>query len=447
MANQDYSFTTTGSGLGTLTISIVTSDGEMLQVQEGSPNFRKLYDALIEGLPEAEIIALARPILHVGSTLRRLSERIGFDGFNITFDGDIINNNLSRQLVGLLSDNASVNAAQSFIAFMEKLYSNPSKKSRDSLYDFIQRHDISILPDGDFIAYKGVNKDGTSMHAGYGIVDGVVFENAHLKNSVGSIVEIPRSKVNTDTKVGCSTGLHAGSYNYATWFLSYYGGTGLLLTVKINPRDVVSVPDHHSFQKIRVSRYVVLSTTEVALQEVFVDFDNDNDWARDEEYDCYECEDAGCIECEDWHDDDDDDFNDDFLNANVNVNTTLNDEANDETPVKVVTNDIDKIIRDVISITFDEDSDENFIKFTYPNSVTGEIKTITGFNIENIAEKSNFAGRVYDALFNGRNQNGDFRSYLYSKMENIEVDGVPLPHIVEADIVTPINRKSPFQVD
>jgi hypothetical protein len=423
MSNQDYSFTVTGSGTGTLTISVITSDGQILQVQEGAANFDKLYRALADKAPEVEIVELSRPVLQVGATLRRLSDRFSFDGTNITFDGDIISNNMSRQLIALLSDSASANAAQSFVAFMEKLYSNPSKQSRDSLYDFITRYDISILPDGDFIAYKGVNRNGTSRNAGYGIVDGVVFEHAHLQNNVGSVVEIPRSRVDTDNAIGCSTGLHAGSYRYASNF-----ARGLLLAVKINPRDVVSVPEDCSYAKIRVSRYVVLSTTEVALTETYVAFNADNDWSRD-----------------DYDDDDDEGFDDNWpFDYDVDNGEDLDDDEDEEeseettqTNVKVVTDDLDTTIRDTISIVYNADADSNFIKFSYPDRVNGGRKDVTGFNIENVAEKANFAGRLYDATFTGVNLEGNYRSYLFSKMENIEVDTLPVPHILDADIVTP----------
>jgi hypothetical protein len=354
----------------------------------------------------------------------------------------------------LLSDNASVNAAQSFVAFIEKIYSNPSKQSQESLYEFIKRYNISILPDGDFIAYKGVNADGTSRTAGYGIVDGVVFEKANLQNNVGSVVEIPRSKVNADTSVGCSTGLHAGSYEYASSF-----ARGLLLTVKINPRDVVSVPDHESYQKIRVSRYIVLDTTEVQLPEVFVDFDEDNDWARDDDYEDYD----DYNDDEDYEDEDEDE--DDENRSSVRVTVVPNPVAPAFTPItvngvpKVVTGDVDTSIRETIKNVFDEDSEENFIKFSYPvRGRTNERYNVEHFNIETVAEKANFAGRLYDATFTGRNEEGNYRSFLFSKMENIDVDVAvapvdeeetekDIPHILDADIVTPTNRQSPFQVD
>jgi hypothetical protein len=76
----------------------------------------------------------------------------------------------------------------------------------------------------------------------------------------GSVVTMPRSAVGDNRNIACSTGLHAGTYSYA----SGYGDT--LILVKINPRDVVSVPNDSSGQKLRVSRLVVLNETTERLK-------------------------------------------------------------------------------------------------------------------------------------------------------------------------------------
>ena len=94
--------------------------------------------------------------------------------------------------------------------------------------------------------------DGTSTRAGYGIVDGVEYEHDHLKNYVGAVVEIPRSKVDDNRGVGCSVGLHVGDFSYASTF------SQRLWTVLVNPRDVVSVPSDANERKIRVCRYTVV---------------------------------------------------------------------------------------------------------------------------------------------------------------------------------------------
>lgn len=228
-------------------------------IDSSHPNWNAIKESLT-GDPQGtveEIRALVTPGESVSQRLRNLSERVAWNGHDVLFDGDPVHNAITSHIVRILESDNEDNSYAALVAFLEKLAQNPSEKSRNSLYEFIVRHEITIDNDGDFYVYKGVNADGSSRSAGYGIVDGVVIEHGNLMNSIGSVLEIPRSRVDADTSVGCSTGLHAGSYAYASAF-----SRGKLLTVKVNPRDVVSVPDHLSFQKIRVSRYKVTGVAE-----------------------------------------------------------------------------------------------------------------------------------------------------------------------------------------
>jgi hypothetical protein len=284
MSTPTYTITNDeDSGLSTATV--IFNDGSTIAVNSTNTNYAKIVQAIvIDGADEEEVRLLMQPGQTVGATLRALSERVRVDNGNIFFDGDLLDNSLAKHIVRILEEGEDDTKWRALVNFMEKLYTNPSQKSIASLYEFLVRQNITILPDGDFIAYKGLNRDGSSIHKGYGIVNGKVFSSAHLPNPLGATVEIPRSKVDADTSVGCSTGLHAGSYKYAHSFAQ-----GLLVTVKINPRDVVSVPDDAYFQKIRTARYVVLEQTELedtrtTYGEADDEYDED-DWDADEDYD------------------------------------------------------------------------------------------------------------------------------------------------------------------
>lgn len=139
--------------------------------------------------------------------------------------------------------------------FLEKLMLNPDARSREQLYTFIESNPFPPLSvDGDILAYKKVKGDWTSVHRGYGIVNGVIYENANLDNSIGNVVTMPRDKVNADPEVGCSYGLHVGSLEY----VSSFSGE-IVVIVKVDPKDVVSVPKDASYQKIRVCKYEVVA--------------------------------------------------------------------------------------------------------------------------------------------------------------------------------------------
>ena len=131
-------------------------------------------------------------------------------------------------------------AANRLRKFLDNCANNPSSDSVGQLFCWVTNHNLTITDDGKFIAYKGVNNDYTDCYTGA------------IDNSPGAEVIMERSEVNSDPLIGCSTGLHVANKDYAIT----YGSR--LLTVLVDPADVVSVPQDCDFQKIRVCRYVVL---------------------------------------------------------------------------------------------------------------------------------------------------------------------------------------------
>lgn len=255
----DFSLVKDSKGV---TLAIVFDNGEVATLSESHPNFEEARDYVI-ATPELDEDYLRQTVDilgTVGYNLKALSERVRISGNTLTFDNDPIDTELSQHIVRLVRE-GNDEGYKGLVNFLEKVQTNPSQASRDALYSWIRDRNITIHPSGDFIAYKGVRRvDGQylSIHSGTAIVDGVTIKG-QIPNPVGATVEMPRSAVNTDTKVGCSTGLHAGSYEYANNFKGY---DGALLRVLINPRDVVSVPNDCEFQKLRVCRYTVLDVTD-----------------------------------------------------------------------------------------------------------------------------------------------------------------------------------------
>jgi len=126
--------------------------------------------------------------------------------------------------------------------FVDKLMENPSERSKEQLYNYLELYKLPICDDGDIIAQKKVNKEFKDFHT------------RTIDNSVGKIVEMDRKLVNDDPNHGCRDGLHIGSEDYVQTF----GGEGVVILVKINPRDVVSIPIESSYSKMRVCRYEVI---------------------------------------------------------------------------------------------------------------------------------------------------------------------------------------------
>lgn len=235
--------------------AIVFDNAESVSITESHPNYRLIRSALIRhDVTEDEVKRLLsetsdEAVLPNLSKVVQLSERISLRGESLYFDGDLVDKAITRHIVARYREGND--DWTSLVRFMENLAENPSEKSRRHLYHFLTDRNFQITEDGCFIAYKGVRSDGTSSHSGPGIVNGVEM-NGHLPNQPGSVLEIARSYVDDDRSVACSRGLHVGTYAYARSFESR------LLTVKVNPRDVVSVPSDCRDQKVRVCRYEVL---------------------------------------------------------------------------------------------------------------------------------------------------------------------------------------------
>jgi len=123
--------------------------------------------------------------------------------------------------------------------FLANLKLNPSKRAVDELYGFLENNNLPITPDGHFLAYKKVRADFTDSHTGT------------FDNSPGQIVTMPRESVDADRNVTCSRGLHIAARAYAESF----GQSGKLLVVKVNPIDVIAVPNDYDRQKMRCCRY------------------------------------------------------------------------------------------------------------------------------------------------------------------------------------------------
>lgn len=241
----------------------VIIDGTPYPISKDHPN----YDEVAEYLQHAEepldadyLVALINPVTAVSTDLIRLSDRFTLGGNTLYFDGDGVHSSLAEHIVRVFKESTGEEREAgftSYIAFAEKLFTNPNPESIEHLYDFATHHKLTITEDGDLLLYKSTNLDGTSTYAGAGIVttpDGVVteYKSDYLPNAVGNVVEIPRSLVDTNRHASCSTGLHVGAFNYAS---SY---SKRLFNVKVNPRDVVSVPHNSSAAKIRVARYEII---------------------------------------------------------------------------------------------------------------------------------------------------------------------------------------------
>jgi hypothetical protein len=82
-------------------------------------------------------------------------------------------------------------------------------------------------------------------------------DGTRLDNSIGKVVKMDRHLIDDNPGSHCSRGLHVGALAYSGPGGAYHGYDDVCIIVKVNPRDVVSVPNDHSCQKVRCCEYTV----------------------------------------------------------------------------------------------------------------------------------------------------------------------------------------------
>lgn len=320
-------------------LALFYADGDSETIPETHVSFKAIIEKLLSGTTDEEVRELTQVLQTIVRKMASLSERVTVDGKELYFDGDPLRGEISDIIKKMFEDGKALDF-KPLVNFLEKAKTNPSLKSVDDLYRWIKKGDLVIDPDGDIVAYKGVSvrADGVSVsvHSGTAFVNGEEF-TGQIPNVPGTIITMPRSEVNSNELIACSTGLHAGTFSYANSFAQR------LILVKINPRDVVSVPKDSSDQKLRVSRYTVLSQIDGRLESVYYqptldevdeeeeddyDYDYEDNFLEDDENEdddtCY----CGCEDEEDEEEETDEDqsFNDsaeEFFTSVLNKSVTV----------------------------------------------------------------------------------------------------------------------------
>lgn len=268
---------------------VIYDESDPVTVPGTHPRFDEILTLLRSGSADDESVeTLVDTMGMLGKRLAVITDRVSVTPYAVYFDGDQLDGELAHTFVELYNEGKD-SALRAVANFLDKASQNASMDSVRALYAWIKNGDLVLKENGNFVAYKGVRKtaDGSleSITHGKAWVDGVEYTGA-IPNPLGAVVSMPRSSVDADGSVGCSVGLHAGTYAYASSFAQ-----GALLVVEINPRDVVSVPSDCTFQKLRVSKYTVLEEIEQRMEkrlwteEAWEDYEDDGDFTDDQPVD------------------------------------------------------------------------------------------------------------------------------------------------------------------
>lgn len=234
------------------------------------------YKMILERLPIATVDELLE-IVDVEKAVAAFSDGlVEIKNGQVTYEGEVVHGSISKRILEFMSKGLPF---QPLVNFLNNLMENPSMQSQKELYDFLEHENLAITSDGHFLAYKAVRNDFKDKYRG-------IFDN-----SIGNIVTMQRAKVDDDRGRGCSNGLHAGALNYVANYGSVDAGDRIVI-VKINPRDVVSVPTDCNCEKLRTCRYEVVAEYEGELIKPLYSSDFSYDEQDDYDDDDYNVDDS-----------------------------------------------------------------------------------------------------------------------------------------------------------
>ena len=234
------------------------------------------YKMILEVLPTAsadellEMVDIQKAVTVYSQGLVEIKEG------RVLYDNEEVHGSISKRILEFMSKGLPF---QPLVNFLNNLMENPSMQSQKELYDFLEHEHLPITEDGHFLAYKAVRGDFKDKYRG-------VFDN-----SVGQVVKMQRAKVDDDRARGCSDGLHAGALNYVAGYGSVESGDRIVI-VKINPRDVVSVPSDCNCEKLRTCRYEVVGEYQGELLKPLYSSNFSYDEHEDDEDDGYDVDDS-----------------------------------------------------------------------------------------------------------------------------------------------------------
>lgn len=296
---QSVSFTTPDGKVHNIVSSHKKWDEIIEAIKKLQSSIREEAEGLFEnayGSPEdchAELAALVddetRGIISAGAGKVTVMHGV------VYYEDEAVRTPLTNRIIQGLTEGFDMTA---YMLFLDNSMENPSKRSVDEMYSFMERNNMGITSDGYILGYKKVNEDFTDIYTG------------KIDNSPGSVVEMRRNIVDDNSYQTCSTGLHFCSMSY----LPHYGTArgNKIVIVKVNPRDIVSVPQDYDHAKVRCCRYEVVSEytgpdTEDLLGSKAVWFDTDFNESDDYyETDDYDAEDTFDIEDGSYDETDDD---------------------------------------------------------------------------------------------------------------------------------------------
>jgi hypothetical protein len=219
-----------------ITVVLLETTAKQVGITADNPNFKEAEQALHANNREALLAIIDKP-----TAIQNILSKIGsveVTDNEVIYDGKSLRGSLVSYIIALANQGMDLKPATEFL---KKVYNNPSMDSIDDLWNFIDRHGLSLTDDGNFVGYKSVRPNNNDWHTN-SILNGPGVEPTPMK----------REDVTKDRNIACSKGYHVGSLGYANTFMD---SSRKILLVEVDPEDVVSVPLDCEQSKIRVRKY------------------------------------------------------------------------------------------------------------------------------------------------------------------------------------------------
>lgn len=214
-------------------------DGKTMAIARGDERFPKVILAIKE-----DRMTDIPSLVDIAAGFERDGLRL-VDGQVVTSEGEALPIELNARILEFRREGLPFTH---LLKFWENLKQNPSYRSREQLFKFLEHNGHPLTDDGCFIAYRGVTEDFKDKRT------------RTFDNSPGAVCEMPREQVDDDPTRTCSAGLHAAAWSFASNWAEKR------VEVKINPRDVVAVPVDYNGKKMRVCRFEVIQVCERPLE-------------------------------------------------------------------------------------------------------------------------------------------------------------------------------------
>jgi len=234
-----YKHTISRTGVYAVRVDGINVD--TIVVLDTDPKYNEIVEAIKDNKPLDKFFVKEQLKLVPITT----NNSVVIDEKGVKFKGFTIQGNLADAITTMYLD-GRLKANDSMVLFLDNLTQNPDSRVFEQLYPFMQHNDIEVSDDGCLLAYKKVRGDYYDIHSGT------------IRNAPGDNPSMPRVMVQNDPSQTCSAGLHVCAKSY----LAHFGkdsSTDRVVLVKVNPKDVVSVPYDYNGSKMRVCEYEVLA--------------------------------------------------------------------------------------------------------------------------------------------------------------------------------------------